>query len=159
MSFYVALTIASMKMYFRNWQGIFWSLFFPAVIMVIFGFINFGGFNAPDVGVVDRSQTPVSTRLTVLLDFEVSDEALDLTVGTEEDLTKLFEKGDLDLIFTIPEGFAETDSKSVVSVRADIRKPQEKAVALAVLNASLNRLFEEIEEIPPQFIVQKAGPP
>jgi len=152
-SIYVALTVASLKMYFRNWQGVFWSLFFPAVIMVIFGFINFGGFNAPDVGVVDQSQTPISTRLTVLLDFFVSDEALDLTVGTEEDLTKLLENGDLDVIFIIPEGFAETDAKSVVSVRADIRKPQEKAVALAVLNASLNRLLEEIEETPPEFIL------
>ena len=154
MSFYVALTIASLKMYFRNWQGIFWSLFFPAVIMVILGFINFGGFNPPNVGVVDRSQTPVSTRLTVLLEGFVSEDALDLTVGTEEQLSELMENGDLDLIFVIPDGFAETKERSVVLVRADIRKPEEKAVALAVLNASLNQLLEEIEEVPPQFILE-----
>ncbi|NQW16753.1 MAG: ABC transporter permease [Chloroflexi bacterium] len=154
MNFYVALTVASLKMYFRNWQGVFWSLFFPGVIMVIFGFINFGGFNAPNVGVVDRSNTPVSTRLISLLESFGSNEALDITVGTEDGLATLLDDGDIDAMFLIPEGFAEGDSKSVISVTADIRKPQEKAVALAVLNASLDRLFAEIEDVPAEFVVE-----
>jgi ABC-2 type transport system permease protein len=140
-------------MYFRNWQGIFWSLFFPAVIMVIFGFINFGGFNAPDIGLVDRSQSTSSTRLATLLAGSGSDEALNITIGTELELSEKLEDGDLDAIFFIPEAFAEDGSRSVISVRADIRKIEEKAVALAVLDVALNRLFLEIENVPDEFVL------
>jgi len=153
LSFYVALTIASLKMYFRNWQGVFWSLFFPAVIMVIFGFINFGGFNAPDVGVVDMSKSTSSTRLMTLLGGSGSDEALNITIGNEEDLSEKLDDGDLDAIFIIPEAFAAESSRSLISVRADARKLEEKAVVLAVLNVALNRLFLEIGDVPAEFVL------
>ena len=38
MKLFFALTIINIKMYFRNKQGIFWTLFFPGFIMIIFGF-------------------------------------------------------------------------------------------------------------------------
>ncbi|MBC63297.1 MAG: hypothetical protein CL746_03090 [Chloroflexi bacterium] len=38
MKLFLALTIITTKMYFRNKQGIFWTLFFPGFIMIIFGF-------------------------------------------------------------------------------------------------------------------------
>ena len=47
MNHYRSLTVVSMKMYFRNKQGIFWALFFPFLIMIIFSLLNFDGFNAP----------------------------------------------------------------------------------------------------------------
>ncbi len=42
MTFYKAMTIASFKMYFREPFAIFWTLFFPILLMLIFGVINFG---------------------------------------------------------------------------------------------------------------------
>ena len=42
MSHYWPLTVVSMKMYFRNKQGIFWALFFPFLIMIIFGLLVIG---------------------------------------------------------------------------------------------------------------------
>ena len=40
------LTIASLKMWFRDRQAIFWTFFLPLVLMVIFGILNFGDFGA-----------------------------------------------------------------------------------------------------------------
>ena len=60
MSHYRSLTVVSLKMYFRNKQGVFWALFFPFLIMIIFGLLNFDGFNAPDVGIDDRADNAAS---------------------------------------------------------------------------------------------------
>ncbi|MBA31456.1 MAG: hypothetical protein CL748_02875 [Chloroflexi bacterium] len=38
MKLFIDLTIITTKMYFRNKQGIFWTLFFPGFIMIVFGF-------------------------------------------------------------------------------------------------------------------------
>ncbi|MBN1916100.1 ABC transporter permease [Candidatus Dojkabacteria bacterium] len=48
---FIPLTIASIKMFFRDRQALFWSLFFPIVIMGIFGLIDFSRFTI-DLGIV-----------------------------------------------------------------------------------------------------------
>src|SRR5437867_8586157 len=54
------LTITAFKMYLRNRQVIFFNLFFPVMIVVIFGLINGNGNVSVSMGVVDNAHTPVS---------------------------------------------------------------------------------------------------
>ena len=46
------LTVASLKMWYRDRQAIFWTFFLPLVLMIIFGVLNFGDFGRVDLGVV-----------------------------------------------------------------------------------------------------------
>src|SRR5205807_6435300 len=55
-----ALTITAFKMYLRNRQVIFFNLFFPVMIVVIFGLINGNGNVSVRIGVVDDAHNQVS---------------------------------------------------------------------------------------------------
>ena len=70
MKIYLALTIASLKMYFRNKQALFWALFFPLLIMIIFGIMNFDRYNSPNVGIYDAAKNPASQALQHIIKFD-----------------------------------------------------------------------------------------
>ena len=48
----VALVLADQKMMARNRQAIFWALFFPLMLVVVFGLFDFNGVGAADVAVI-----------------------------------------------------------------------------------------------------------
>ena len=51
----IALTWANLKMMARNRQAIFWALFFPLLLVVVFGLFDFNGVSAAGVVVIDQS--------------------------------------------------------------------------------------------------------
>ncbi len=143
-----------MKMYYRNKQGIFWALFFPFLIMIIFGLLDFGGFNAPDVGIDDRAGNAGSRSLIEKLQGLDDDPIIVISRGIESTLIAELDDGDLDAVFVIPEGFGEPDRRSTVRVTTDVRRPQESGVALVVLNDSLEDLFRQLQVVPDQFLIE-----
>lgn len=46
------LTIANIKMYFRNKQALFFTLFFPFTVIAIFGVLDFAKFSTSKIGMV-----------------------------------------------------------------------------------------------------------
>jgi len=58
-----AIAIATMKMYFRRSQSLFWSLFFPVVLMIGLGFYGFGEFSPSKLGVIDNAKNQYSKEL------------------------------------------------------------------------------------------------
>src|SRR5205809_7012532 len=54
------LTITALKMYLRNRQVLFFNLFFPVIIVVIFGLIIGNGNASVRMGVVDNAHNQVS---------------------------------------------------------------------------------------------------
>ena len=55
-----ALFVASFKMFIRNRAAVFFSLFLPLIIMLIFGVLNFEGSTEIQLGIVDEAQTEES---------------------------------------------------------------------------------------------------
>ena len=60
MRIYQAFIIAELKMFLRDRAALFWTLAFPTVMMVVFGLFNFGGFEPPEIGIVDRANNDAS---------------------------------------------------------------------------------------------------
>ena len=66
-----ALFVASGKMFVRNRAAVFFSLFLPLIIMLIFGVLNFEGSTELDVGIVDEANNDASAALIERLgDYE-----------------------------------------------------------------------------------------
>ncbi|MCH7739973.1 MAG: ABC transporter permease [Chloroflexi bacterium] len=160
MSHYRSLTVVSMKMYFRNKQGIFWALFFPFMIMIIFGLLDFGGFNAPDIGIDDRAGNSASRALIEKLRGPDGDDPIiEVSHGVESTLLAELDDGGVDAVFVIPEGFGEPGRRSAIRVTTDLRRPQESSVALVVLSDALEDLFfeelaRELEAVPDRFLIE-----
>ena len=64
---YWSLFVASFKMFIRNRAALFFSLFVPLVIMVIFGVLNFGGGTSVDAGRRDEAHDSGSAQLATAL--------------------------------------------------------------------------------------------
>ena len=89
MSLYVALIVVSLKMFYRNRQAIFFTVFFPLVILLILGILNFDRFNEPDVGVVDLARNEASRSLVMGLGGDADDDrVLDISEGDHDRLLK-----------------------------------------------------------------------
>ena len=117
-----ALTIASLKMYYRNRQAIFWTLVLPLMFIVIFGLLNFGSFSNVDMGVVDEAETQAADILTGVLE---DSEVVELSLGAKDAEMQALEDGDRDIVIVIPPGFGElAASPSVQAFYAEDRFQQ-----------------------------------
>ena len=124
----VALTLANLKMMARNRQAIFWALFFPLLLVVVFGLFDFNGVSAASVVVIDRSESEKSALLRDqlseigFLELESNESGLDQARDNVAD-------GDLGYLIVIHEGFAGpaapelTDSPPLVTLVYSTRNP------------------------------------
>lgn len=143
----LSLTVASLKMYFRNRQAIFFSLFIPFLIMVIFGLLDFDRFSGADVGIVDQAQNEASAAIILQL-TDRTDELVDVELGSLGKETERITDGEIDAMFVIPAGFAEPGGPVTVSATTDERSPQRAALAVALLDQILGDLERQAASTP-----------
>ncbi|HEC66738.1 MAG TPA: ABC transporter permease [bacterium] len=92
------LTVAAIKMFFRDRRALFWSLFFPIMIMGIFGLIDFSRFSL-DMGIV----VPEDNKLEFagIVEGLKENEAFNITEGSfsDEQSALMDDKRELVLVF------------------------------------------------------------
>src|SRR6185295_7036354 len=97
-----ALFLASVLMFVRNRAAVFFSLFLPLIIMLIFGVLNFEGATTIQLGLVDEAHNEASAKLISGLGaFEYIEPASGSRDAKLADLAA----GDLDFVLVIPAGF------------------------------------------------------
>ena len=82
------LTIAAIKMFVRNKQSAFFSLFMPLMIMTIFGFIGFDSVPKTNLGLVIDSPNLGTEQFVEQLNnietFEISIQTMSLDTGKND---------------------------------------------------------------------------
>ena len=101
----LALTRSNLMMMARNRQGLFWALFFPLLLVVVFGLIDFNGVVPAPVAVVDLSDGP---RAQVFRERLADVEFLEVEDFVRTDMAEALREGDLGYLIVIPPGFDET---------------------------------------------------
>ena len=113
----LSLTIANLKMMSRNRQATFWALFFPLLLVVVFGLLEINGFGGANLAVIDQAGTDASRRLGAgLADIEFLE--IENNVAGLADLRQRILDGDLGYLVVIPEGFGEELSSPKASVES-----------------------------------------
>jgi ABC-2 type transport system permease protein len=102
MRLWSALFVASVKMFVRNRTALFFSLFLPLVIMLIFGVLNFEGSTTVALGVVDEAGTDASAALVEELDEY---EYLEISHGERDAEMAALEEGERGFVLVIPPDF------------------------------------------------------
>lgn len=145
------LTVASMKMWYRDRQAIFWTFFLPLVLMIIFGILNFGDFGAVDLGVVDRSQNAASRSLVSSLHetgaFNIS------TGSTEQEQLLALSDGERDLVLIIPQGFGGPGGQYVAQILYNASQPREAQIGQSIVRQILDEMTFALTEVPRRFTV------
>ena len=101
----LALVLANLKMLVRNRQAIFWALFFPLLLVVVFGLFDFRGVSSTDLVIIDLSGGPRAELLRERLeDIEFLDVEDRSTIARVKAVDELVD-GDLGYLIVIPQGF------------------------------------------------------
>ena len=104
----LAFTLANLKMMARNRQATFWALFFPLLLVVVFGLLDIDALGSAKMAVIDQAGTIAAQRLRDELgaiDFLTMEE----TPSDLDGARRRVIAGELDYLLIIPEGFGDTD--------------------------------------------------
>jgi ABC-2 type transport system permease protein len=130
-----ALFVASVLMFVRNRAAVFFSLFLPLVIMLIFGVLNFDRPTTVRVGVVDEAHNEASARLT---DGLAAFEYIQLSGGSRIVELADLEEGNLGFVLVIPAGFdPQPGRESGLVAYASSADPQQAQVARGLLQQAV----------------------
>ena len=100
-----ALTIASLKMYVRNTTGLFFTMFIPIILIVVFGFLFQNNNFKTDIALTNYSQTELSKQL---VDSLKKVEAFRIEETDEGTAADKLGRGKIDLEIIIPETFGQS---------------------------------------------------
>ncbi|HET7179356.1 MAG TPA: ABC transporter permease [Chryseosolibacter sp.] len=142
---YLALTKASMKMYYRNKGAIIFSLLIPVALLSIFGFLSRGVGTRIKVGLSNHATSPASLKFVESL-REVK--AFSVREMDEAEAKAAVGKGNLDIEVIVPEEFGEmTDGKlgtTSVNTFFNTGKPQSAQVANLIIVHMVSELDRQL---------------
>ena len=115
MKIYIGFIIAASKMFFRRKSSIFWTLFFPVVIMLALGNFSFGAYSAPNVGLINNANSQAASNLANALTQANTIVVKNLNTPAEGD--KALEKGSVVAYIEIPNNFKKTNNNIAITTR------------------------------------------
>lgn len=138
MNTFIALLKSSARIFVRSKQALFFSLFMPLVIMVIFGMVGFDKAQQYDVGlVVDAPAPQTAAYVAQLKDFGL----FKIHEGSLVDEQKALKDGDRSVVVVMPSNFidAAVQSPQQLTVYVNESQPAQSQAILSILNQTLDK--------------------
>src|SRR5574338_132143 len=126
------LFVASIKMFVRNRVALFFSLFLPMVIMLIFGVLNFDQASSVSLGVVDEAGTDARQNLLTAVEGV---ETFEVSTGDRDAEMSALQKGERDLVLVIPGAWGEGGDFSPLTAYASANAGADAQIGALVLNS------------------------
>lgn len=139
-----------LKIFLRDRQAIFYSLFFPILFMLVFSLIGDNEMDPVDLGVVNHSSSELSGEFIDLLG---DNPLFSLRTGGEQAMRDALVDGELSMVLLVPEGFRETDGNIDLDVLVDAAQVQELDMIMPVLEQTLLNIERELRGTEPMFSV------
>lgn len=149
------LTIASIKMFLRNRQALFFTLFMPFMIMMIFGFIGFDKPSHIDVGLVTNHPT---AQTAAFIEEVKKFPTFAIHEGTLADEQVQLDEGNRAVILSIPDNaIPESPQMTSTPITAYVNagKAGEAQAVLSILNQSINQMMLAQAHLTPLVAVEQ----
>jgi len=130
------LTTASLKMYLRQREAIIWNFILPVFIIVLFGFVKFGGVGHMHVGLVNEA----GAEAVKLVDGLRQVKTIQLLEGSRASELVELEKGERDLVLVIPDSFRAGNPVGLRLYADPEAKPRESQLGELVIQRVLDDL-------------------
>ena len=141
----LAVTKASLKATFRSPQSIFFSLFFPIVLIWIFGSLSGGGISTVDVSMDKQSDTLNA------LSFKLQRNPFLHFVSNSNDVEEQLRKGKITAIINVQKSNDSTKPPYVVNLRTSSASQKDfqlvQNVVLGTINSADSALFQDNKSI------------
>lgn len=149
-------SLASIKMFFRNRQALFFSLFLPIMIMTIFGLIDFGSMGNVRLEVVDNIKNEQSQNL---IDGLKKIEALKINQNDNLDNAKdRLKNNKTDLVVDLPIDLfvfnPQNPTSKEIKVYTTEGSSQSSGIGVMVLREAFNNFSAQLTKSPQLFNLQ-----
>ena len=145
------LTIACLKMFLRNQQAVFFSLFMPTLILVFMGNLSGGSQQKLTIGFVTHSPDGPTAELVKQMRsvpaFSVRTGSLDSELGE-------MSKGNRSAVLDFPDDLM-TGAKSQLAVYSNVAQPIESATVMTILNQFADKGALAAADLRPLFGIKQ----
>lgn len=148
------LTIASLKMFVRNKQSLFFTLFMPFIFIGIFGLVGFDKPQTIDIGIVTNEP---SAPTKAFVDSLGNISAFHVTTGTENSERAALQKGDRAVVLIVPNDlFPDPNSKTApkakdVTILKNVAYEQQAQTAIVILTQLFDKTTLQVANAPTLF--------
>ncbi len=137
-----------LKIFLRDRQSIFFSLFFPIIFMTVFAFANTGEVEPIKLGIVNNSASEVAADFSQML----NDHPLfNVTPGEESALRAELVEGDQTMVLILPESFDAQSDGAELQLLVDAAQVQQLGLIIPLLEQTLISIEREFRNIEPMF--------
>jgi ABC-2 type transport system permease protein len=136
----IALTIANLRSYTRDRAALFWTLGFPLIFIVLFGFIFQSSRFQVSIGLADLDKSTASQQLRQAF---VDSGVVTLTEGDEDTVLQAMRDGDVRAVLVVPEGYGASLAAGTpvqVTYYVDAAQQQAGSSANAVVTSILGAI-------------------
>lgn len=150
----IKLFVANLKLLVRNRQSLFWSIMFPLIFTVIFGFFfGKGSINAGAVALVNQSNSQLAT--TIEKDMTASDLFKIQKVSDLPSARDLMKQNKVNIIVDLPANFGSMtpDDPKKINVILDPANNTSNSVVTGFLNQYLTATNFQIQKAQPIYQV------
>jgi ABC-2 type transport system permease protein len=137
-----------LRIFSRDRQAIFFTLFFPITFMAIFGFINTGEEDPIAIGIVDLADNAFSSRFIESLG---QNSVFSVTVDSEESLRAQVRDGEIALTLILPAGFNGGDQPERLTMLVDAAQARQTAMLRPLVEQVLLGVERELRGNAPLF--------
>jgi len=137
-----------LKIFSKDRQAIYFTLFFPITFMAIFGFLNTGDEDPMEIGIVDNAKNAFSAAFIDALD---SDALFNVTEGDEASLREKVIAGDMVLVLILPEDFRGTDDPANLTMLVDAAQARQTAMIKPIVEQELLSVERRLRGNEPLF--------
>ena len=137
-----------LKIFLRDRQSIFFSLFFPIIFMTIFAFANNGEVDPIKLGIVNNSTSEVASDFSQMLN---DNPLFTVTEGEESNLRTELVEGDQTMVLILPEDFDAQNDGAELRLLVDAAQVQQLGLIMPLLEQTLISIEREFRNIEPMF--------
>tara|TARA_B100000959_G_C14961555_1_gene616001 strand:- start:602 stop:1693 length:1092 start_codon:yes stop_codon:yes gene_type:complete len=137
-----------LKIFLRDRQSIFFSLFFPVIFMSVFSFANNSSQDPITIGVVDNSSNTLSQGFIESLN---ANPVFDVSLDNETALRSRLIEGDMTLVLILPDEFVEQAGGTELNLIVDAAQVQQLGLIVPLLEQTLISIEREFRNIEPMF--------
>jgi ABC-2 type transport system permease protein len=144
----LTMTKTFLRIFSRDRQAIFFSLFFPIIFMSVFGLVGNADNEPMPIGVVNNAGNALAAEFIADLG---SNSLFRVTEGTEEELRAGVINGDQQLVLVLPADFQDNGAPADLKLLVDASQVRELAMIMPVLEQALVDVERAMRNTEPLF--------
>lgn len=146
----IHLTQVFVKIFLRDRQSIFFSLFFPFIFMSVFSFVNNGDQDPIAIGIVDNSGSEVAQQfIAAISDISV----FETEVGDSETMRGLLLESEKTMLIELPQNFDADGNENQLNVVVDAAQIQQLSLIMPLLQQTLVTIERQFRNTEPMFSI------